>query len=33
MTTKNDANPTQEAAKSAAQTVDAMHVSATEMTA
>jgi phasin family protein len=33
MTTKNDANPTQEAAKSAAQTVDAMRVSATEMTA
>ena len=33
MTTKNDANPAQEAAKSAAQTVDAMSVSATEVTA
>ncbi len=33
MTTKDDANPTQAAAKSAAQTVDAMSLAATEMTA
>ncbi len=33
MTTKNDANPTEAAAKSAARTVDAMSTTATEMTA
>ncbi len=33
MTTKNDANPTEAAAKSAARTVDAMSATATEMTA